>query len=78
MRIPKPAVAYNEPRMVNRDYTKELGLNSDTRTVPWPVGAAIIAVCCGAALFGVIKLQEGTHRPEPPAVSAPTAPAVKN
>jgi hypothetical protein len=47
--------------MVNRDYTKELGLNSATHLVPWPVGAAIIAVTCGVALFGVIKLQEGSH-----------------
>lgn len=63
--------------MVNRDYTKELGLNSATRTVPWPVGAAIIAVCCGAALFGVIKLQEGSHHGAHKAPTVQPEPAIK-
>ena len=58
--------------MISRDYTKELGIPSDERIVPWPHALAILAVLAAvvaAVWFGLARLR-------PDLTSAPAAKAV--
>ena len=41
------------PRMVNHDYTKEIGLSSNDRRVPWPVVLILLVAIVAAAWYGV-------------------------
>lgn len=47
--------------MVSRDYTKELGLKSSTRKVPWPIAAVILAGIGGLVYIGVATMNTGTR-----------------
>jgi hypothetical protein len=39
--------------MVNPDYTKEIGLSSNDRRVPWPVVLILLVAIVAAAWYGV-------------------------
>ena len=60
--------------MISRDYTKELGIPSDERIVPWPHALAIFAVLAAvtaAAWFGLVRPQ--SDLPSTPAAKAVSA-----
>lgn len=56
--------------MVSRDYRKELGLKSSTRTVPLPFAIAILITVGALAWLGVARLPAGashSHSDDPAA-----------
>ena len=67
--------------MTSRDYTKEVGIPSDKKTLPRPVAYAVLAVVAVGVSFGVAgvlsaaKKHEATEKAgsAPAAVTAPAA-----
>ena len=43
--------------MVNRDYTKEVGIDSGDKIIPWPLVAAIFALIAVGGWYGVAEMR---------------------
>ena len=64
--------------MISRDYTQEIGVPSQKKTVPRAAAFAILAVIAAAIVFGVVTMLRQTkihHAAERPAATAAEAPA---
>jgi hypothetical protein len=61
--------------MVNRDYTREVGLRSDEKLVSKPVAAVLLVVLAIGGFFAVRTMSSGsTHQP----ITAPTPEPAKS
>jgi hypothetical protein len=62
--------------MVNRDYTKEVGIDSSDKIIPWPFAAAVFALMAVGGWYGVAEMRaRAQHERElkaPPAEPTPT------
>lgn len=55
------SAGHDLPLMTNRDYTKEIGLPSQTKTFPRPVAFAILALVAVGISFGVVSVLRETR-----------------
>lgn len=64
--------------MISRDYTKEVGLSSDKKTMPRPVAYVVLAVVAVGISFGVagVVAKAKEHHAAEKAVSSSAAAAV--
>jgi hypothetical protein len=62
--------------MVNRDYTKEIGLSSDQPVVPMPIAVAIIAALAVSAWVGHSILMPKSSSHTVKAVATATATSI--
>ena len=60
--------------MVNRDYTKEVGIDSGDKIIPWPFVAAVFALIVVGGWYGVAEMRVRAQR-ERALKSAPAEPA---
>jgi hypothetical protein len=58
--------------MVNRDYTKEVGIDSGEKVIPWPYVVALFALVAAGAWYGIAEVRAGTKK-EPEVKQAATA-----
>ena len=77
--------------MISRDYTKEVGIPSQKKTLPRPVAFVLLAIVAAGISFGVVGVvseskehhaaEKAAASPNPsataPAVPAPEAPPAK-
>ena len=70
--------------MISRDYTKEVGIPSDKKTMPRPVAFVILAIVAVRVSFGVKEVvaksrehhaAEAAAKAPPPTAAAPAIPA---
>ena len=48
--------------MIYRDYTKEVGLRSGERKIPWPVAVLVLALfAAGLGWFASVELHRSVH-----------------
>ncbi len=63
--------------MVNRDYTKEVGIESGDRTVPRPIAAIIVALMAVGGWYGLAALRAMPRGDSPVEKVSTTTPAQK-
>ena len=65
--------------MISKDYTKEVGLDSGTKTIPWPLAGVLLALVGVGVWFAVGEARAAAHKEEvqKAAISAQTKAADK-
>jgi hypothetical protein len=50
--------------MMNRDYTKEVGVDSGAKTIPWPVASLALALVGVGVWYMVSEARAAAHKEE--------------